>query len=93
MPPRHTQTRVDRNGLKSFQEAGHDQVPREPIEIPPDAVISLRGHFAGVYCGAFTPNGRFLATGSADATAIIWERRDDSPFVTRHTKERSFHCP
>jgi transducin (beta)-like 1 len=58
-------------------QAAAPAAPPELIEIPPDAVINLRGHFAGVYCGAFTPNGRFLATGSADATAIIWELRDD----------------
>jgi transducin (beta)-like 1 len=48
-------------------------IPIQPIIIRPDDVLTLRGHFQDVYCGAWTHDGRFLATGSGDATATIWE--------------------
>jgi transducin (beta)-like 1 len=47
--------------------------PLTPVQITSEAVLPLRGHFADVYCGAWTHDGRFLATGSGDATATIWE--------------------
>lgn len=51
------------------------QMPQiyEPMKIPDASVLILRGHFADVYCGAWTNDGKYLATGSGDATAIIWE--------------------
>jgi transducin (beta)-like 1 len=50
--------------------------PLEPVSVPGEAATVLRSHFSSVYCGCFTPDGRLLATGSADATAIIWELHD-----------------
>jgi WD40 repeat protein len=34
---------------------------------------SLKGHQGAVWCAAFTPDGRTLATGSDDTTAILWD--------------------
>lgn len=47
--------------------------PPEPTEIRPGAALELPTHKADVYCGAWSPDGQRLATGSRDATAIIWE--------------------
>ncbi len=41
--------------------------PREPVE--------QLGHFAGVTPVAFSPDGRFMLTGSVDETAIVWDVR------------------
>jgi serine/threonine protein kinase len=35
--------------------------------------LSLRGHSAQVECLEFTPDGRYLASGSSDKTAIVWD--------------------
>jgi transducin (beta)-like 1 len=52
-------------------------LPIQPISLGTDDALILRGHFSDVYCGAWTPDGRCLATGSGDATATIWELRND----------------
>jgi WD domain, G-beta repeat len=37
----------------------------------------LRGHKDTVYSAAFSPNGRFIVTASADRTAIVWNTATD----------------
>jgi transducin (beta)-like 1 len=69
-----------RDPLQSGRDCSVSVTPRTPSPIGPislseDCATVLRAHFSSVYCGAFTPDGRFLATGSADATAVIWELR------------------
>lgn len=59
-----------------------------PFNLPRNAAITLRGHFSDVYCGCWTPNGRYLATGSADAQAIIWEI-NRSEYVQHFTLDHS----
>ncbi|OHT09239.1 transducin [Tritrichomonas foetus] len=48
-----------------------------PINIPKNSAMTLRGHYSDVFCGCWSPDGRLLATGSADAQAIIWEIQDN----------------
>jgi transducin (beta)-like 1 len=50
--------------------------PVDPLPIRAEDVLRLRGHFSDVYCGSWTRDGRFFATGSGDATATIWEIRN-----------------
>ena len=45
----------------------------DPVEIRQNSVLVLQGHMGDVYCGEWSPDGKRLATGSADATAIIWK--------------------
>lgn len=54
----------------------HQDTPVSLPRIVPMTItdrLILKAHFAHVYCGAWTPDGRYLATGSGDATATIWE--------------------
>jgi WD40 repeat protein len=46
--------------------------PRLPTGLRP---VKPEGHFAGVTCLAFSPDGRLLLSGSEDATLLVWEVR------------------
>ena len=60
----------------------HVQRAPPAVNLPPIVPVTctkssfLSGHYADVYCGAWSRDGHYLATGSADATAIIWELRN-----------------
>jgi WD40 repeat protein len=41
------------------------------------SIATLRGHQDSVYSAAFSPNGRFIVTASADRTAIVWNTATD----------------
>jgi hypothetical protein len=40
---------------------------------PTGLYITLKGHSAEIYCVAFSPDGKYIATGSKDQTARIWD--------------------
>jgi WD40 repeat protein len=40
---------------------------------------SLAGHKDAVYTVDWSPDGRFIATGSNDHTALLWDRAKDTP--------------
>ncbi|GAA98363.1 uncharacterized protein L969DRAFT_85645 [Mixia osmundae IAM 14324] len=43
---------------------------------------SLSGHGAPILCAAFSPTGKWLATGSGDFTARIWDLSTETPRFT-----------
>lgn len=45
---------------------------------------TLAGHQAAVYAIAFSPDGRYLASGSLDDSLRVWSIRDRLPIRTYH---------
>ena len=68
--------------LKNIQEAGYTEPT--PIQLAAIPEI-LSGHNQPVTTISFSHNGKFLATGSWDNTAIVWDLR------TRHFKRLNEH--
>jgi len=48
----------------------------EPVMLPSSSALFLCCHTKEVYCGSWSPDGRYFASGSADANACIWEIRE-----------------
>ncbi|GAX74780.1 hypothetical protein CEUSTIGMA_g2227.t1 [Chlamydomonas eustigma] len=55
---------VDRNGPSAMDE--------DDLEVPPSCVATLNGHDSEVYVCSWSPTEPFLASGSGDSTARIW---------------------
>ena len=61
------------NQQKKIQSPPQLQKITNPFSIDISKALVLKGHTTDVYCGAWTRDGKRLATGSGDATASIWE--------------------
>jgi WD40 repeat protein len=48
-----------------------------------EVILDLPGHTAFVWTAAFSPDGRILATGSADNTIILWDVETGEPIGSR----------
>lgn len=74
---------------KPTQKPKPPEMQKPPLKIPdpvvfkPNDALILEGHIGDVYCGAWSHDGKLLATGSSDATTIIWEIRDHNYY--QHT--------
>ncbi|HTP09040.1 MAG TPA: WD40 repeat domain-containing protein, partial [Anaerolineae bacterium] len=50
-------------------------------------VITLTGHTGDVYSVAYSPNGKWLASGGADSKAFIWDMQTGQPIsLTNHAR-------
>jgi WD40 repeat protein len=48
-----------------------DTRPTRPSTLPDD--LTIRGHATEVYCAAFSPDGKYVVSGSADGTLQVWD--------------------
>jgi len=80
---RNTAFRLAEFALRYVDATGNPQVIHALIDalyyndnlshLPLPRVANLEGHLSVVYCVAFSPDGKRLATGSRDSTAKIWD--------------------
>nr|GMD78133.1 WD repeat-containing protein 26-like isoform X1 [Ipomoea batatas] len=63
--------------LLTDHQCGKDQIPSQTLQI-------LQGHSDEVWFLQFSPNGKFLASSSADSSVIIWEVKVDGRVSLKH---------
>lgn len=65
--------------------------PVNSIEIPSSRATTLRGHESEVFICAWNPTSDFLASGSGDSTARIWNMHDpNNHLILRHCIQRGY---
>lgn len=84
---------TDTNGEEAVVSTQNENMDvDQSIEIPPSKATVLRGHESEVFICAWNPTTDFLASGSGDSTARIWDMSDyrTSPnqLVLRHCIQR-----
>src|SRR5262249_51809311 len=57
-------------------------IPQEPVVTPPNHPLTYRGHSAEVRSVMWSPDGRQIASASADKTVQVWSASDGSKHFT-----------
>jgi WD40 repeat protein len=63
--------------FRSYPALLHDSktLPPTPVQSSsnPPPNLTIRGHIGGVYCAAFSPDGKYIVSGSVDKTITVWD--------------------
>ena len=72
------------DAVLAFVSAGLERADPVLVAVPGPKAGLLRGHLGWVHAVAFTPDGKTLATGSADAAVKLWDRAGERTVLRGH---------
>jgi len=55
--------------------------PSSPLSLVPHMNVAMRGHTAEVWCAAFSVDGKYVVSGSADHTIRVWDAQSGNPIL------------
>jgi len=83
-------------GMYIVSAGRHNQINADAVRIwnikTGEQVFSLMGHTESVYSATYSPDGCFIATGSADRTIRLWDAVNGTPLALLHGHRNSVHC-
>jgi periodic tryptophan protein 2 len=68
--------------MTKFLVTKHTPLPPPPAPFPHRYVLKQQGHAVDMNCLAYSPDGRFVATGGDDAKVKVWDATSGYCFVT-----------
>ncbi|MFA6371355.1 MAG: transglutaminase domain-containing protein [Methanothrix sp.] len=81
--------RYEKTALKLSEQSQTQD--KQSIIVSP-MTVSLEGHSSGVYCVAFSPDGRTMVSGSGDKTIKLWETANGTEIRTLQGHSSWVNC-
>ncbi len=75
--------------LKAVSKMNNSQ-DDQPKELKATLLHTLRGHENWVWCAAFSPDGKFVVSGSTDATIRVWDLIDGKEVRQLHIERAKY---